>query len=91
MAKKNKSKKRRQAALKQEQQMRRTQSVRKAKVHQVQKDAVSNFLSNIAASSCSAGLLGIAVTKGDHIGFALGGGLIAIGLALMLCSLILKR
>ena len=91
MAIKKQRKKRRQAASKQKQQMRRTQSVRKSKLHQAQKDAVSNFLSNIAASSCSAGLLGIAVTKGDHIGFALGGGLIALGLALMLCSLLLKR
>ncbi|EPR7484053.1 TPA: hypothetical protein ACGSTL_001360 [Vibrio parahaemolyticus] len=61
------------------------------KLHQQQKADVANFVSNIAANSAGAGLIGIAVTKGDNIGISIGVGLIGLGLALQLLSLIIKR
>jgi hypothetical protein len=67
------------------------QNRKQSKLYQQQKADVANFVSNIAANSAGAGLIGIAVTKGDNIGISIGIGLIGLGLALQLLSLIIKR
>lgn len=86
MAKNNKKHKRRQKAVQQNAARRK-----KAKMHQAQKADLATYISNVAANAAAAGLIGIAVTKGDNIGIHVGLGLLALSLNLQLLSLIIKR
>lgn len=86
MAKNNKKYKRRQKAVQQNAARRK-----KNKMHQTQKADLATYISNVAANAAAAGLIGIAVTKGDNIGINVGLGLLALSLSLQLLSLIIKR
>lgn len=65
--------------------------IKKQKALQKQKDDVGAFLSNIAANTTGAGLLSIAMSKGEITPALIGVGLIALGAILQLISLRVKK